>query len=158
MIGRYEAVTAGCSRGLLGMDRTTTTRTTQGALRLLGRAAVIALHACLIAALAGCSGDDVRSEGLEDIPEGERLAVDTATSRQMQIGYQIASVAQSEHALDLCFEMCNYSHQSCHLSTSVCTVAKKYPKAMGLSARCDVARERCRIHRTKVPRQCPCEE
>ena len=107
--------------------------------------------------LASCSGDETTSTALNDVDENDRLKVDVATNRQMQIGYQIASVAASENALDLCFEMCNRSSESCFLAADVCNVAKRYPNVVALKARCDVTRERCRVHRTKVPRQCPCD-
>lgn len=94
---------------------------------------------------------------MREVAEKDRLAIDVATNRQMQIGYQISSVATSENAMDLCFEMCNRSSESCHLSASVCNVAKRYPKVPAIDARCNVTRERCRVHRTQVPRQCPCD-
>lgn len=106
--------------------------------------------------LAACSGHQEGALAMGKISEQDRLAVDVATNRQMQIGYQISSVASQENALDLCFEMCNRSSESCHLSASVCNVSKRYPKTPALDARCDVTRERCRVHRTQVPRQCPC--
>jgi hypothetical protein len=110
------------------------------------------------AAVAGCSGNDTPSDQLGAVPDQDRMVVDVATNRQMQIGYQIQSVASSESALDLCFEMCNRSSESCHLSADVCNVAKRYVGVVALKARCDVTRERCRAHRTKVPRQCPCDD
>ncbi len=109
-------------------------------------------------AIVGCSSPGARAEGFDDVSDEDRLTVDVATNRQMQIGYQIQSVSVSDNALDLCFEMCNRSSESCHLANSVCNIAKRYPKVAALSARCDVTRERCRSHRTKVPRQCPCEQ
>lgn len=112
----------------------------------------------VLLAAAACSSATGKDEGLDDVKDQDRMTVDVATNRQMQIGYQIQSVAASDNALDLCFEMCNRSSESCHLATSVCNVAKGYPGVSALSARCDVTRERCRVHRTKVPRQCPCEQ
>jgi len=124
-------------------------------LRFLPR---FSLGVLLVAGLWSCSGGvENQSTQLDEMKEEDRLAVEVATSNQMQIGYQIASVASSENALDLCFEMCNRSSESCHLSASVCNVAKQYPNVIALKARCDVTRERCRVHRTKVPRQCPCD-
>ncbi len=108
-------------------------------------------------AVSGCSSAGARAEGFGEVSEEDRLTVDVATNRQMQIGYQIQSVSTSDNALDLCFEMCNRSSESCHLANSVCNISKRYPAVSALSARCDVTRERCRSHRTKVPRQCPCE-
>ena len=108
--------------------------------------------------MGACSSPTARTEGFDDVGDQDRLTVDVATNRQMQIGYQIQSVAISDNALELCFEMCNRSSESCHLSASVCNIAKRYPAVSALSARCDVTRERCRVHRTKVPRQCPCEQ
>ncbi len=107
--------------------------------------------------LSGCSGDKDGDVGISAVAEQDRLTVDVATNRQMQIGFQIASVAASDNAVDLCFEMCNRSSESCHLSASVCNVSKRYPAVPALNARCDVTRERCRSHRSQVPRQCPCE-
>ena len=115
------------------------------------------LFACC-AGLFACSGESTKADLLDDLEDRDRVTVEVATNRQMQIGYQIASVANSENALDLCFEMCNRSSESCHLSADVCNVSKRYPKVMALKARCDVTRERCRVHRTKVPRQCPCDD
>lgn len=108
-------------------------------------------------ATTGCSGGKEGESQMKEVSEKDRLAIDVATNRQMQIGYQIASVAASENALDLCFEMCNRSSESCHLSATVCNVAKRYSKVPAVDARCNVTRERCRVHRTQVPRQCPCE-
>jgi hypothetical protein len=117
----------------------------------------LALIAACIGASA-CSSAGARAEGFDDVSEEDRLTVDVATNRQMQIGYQIQSVSSSDNALDLCFEMCNRSSESCHLANSVCNISKRYSSVTALSARCDVTRERCRTHRTKVPRQCPCEQ
>lgn len=119
--------------------------------------ALVAALAGVAALSGGCSSSSARAEGFEEVGEEDRLTVDVATNRQMQIGYQIQSVSASDNALDLCFEMCNRSSESCHLANSVCNISKRYPKVAALSARCDVTRERCRTHRTKVPRQCPCE-
>lgn len=115
------------------------------------------LCALTLTPLLACSTPSTRAEGFDDIGEQDRMVVDVATNQQMQIGYQIQSVAASDNALDLCFEMCNRSSESCHLSARVCNIAKRYPNVAALSARCDVTRERCRVHRSKVPRQCPCE-
>lgn len=112
---------------------------------------------CALLGTVACAGESVNLAGIQEIKEPDRLAVDIATNRQMQIGYQIASVSQQDNPLDLCFEMCGRSSESCKLSANVCNVAKRYPHVMALEARCDVTRERCRVHRTKVPRQCVCE-
>ena len=110
------------------------------------------------AAAQSCSSAGARAEGFAEVSEEDRLAVDVATNRQKQIGYQIESVSTSDNALELCFEMCNRSSESCHLANTVCNISKRYVSVTALSARCDVTRERCRSHRTKVPRQCPCEQ
>ncbi|MFZ4579932.1 MAG: hypothetical protein ACOYOB_16200 [Myxococcota bacterium] len=116
----------------------------------------LVLIAAVLATLAGCSGHK-QTEKLEGVTDGDRREVDVATNRQIQIGFQIASVAAQENAMDLCFEMCAHSVESCVLASNVCNVAKRYPDTKPLKARCDVTRERCRVHRTKVPRQCPCD-
>jgi len=121
------------------------------------RAAAVLLCWCLLVLAAACASDSVGLAQIREIKDADRLEVDIATNRQMQIGYQIASVSQTDNPLDLCFEMCNRSSESCHLSANVCNVAKRYPRVMALEARCDVTRERCRVHRNKVPRQCVCE-
>ena len=129
-------------------------------LRTSGMTRNLAVLLCVGASLPSlsCSSQAAKAEGFDEVTEQDRLTVDVATNRQMQIGYQIQSVAASDNALDLCFEMCNRSSESCHLATSVCNIAKHYPAVSALAARCDVTRERCRVHRTKVPRQCPCEQ
>ena len=123
----------------------------------LARGIGVALCWSALTWAVACAGDSVGLVQEPSIKEADRLEVDIATNRQMQIGYQIASVSQADNPLDLCFEMCNRSAESCHLSANVCNVAKRYPRVMALEARCDVTRERCRVHRTKVPRQCVCE-
>ena len=117
----------------------------------------VAVAALAFAGLIACSGNSAATAGLDDVSEQDRLTVEVATTRQANISYQIMSVASSENSLDLCFEMCNWSSESCYLSNNVCNISKRYPKVTALQARCDVTRERCRVYRTKVPRQCPCD-
>ncbi len=108
-------------------------------------------------AVSACSGGPEIVDRLGDLPEDEQIRIDEYTSRQMQLGYQIASTASQDDALLLCYEMCNRSAESCILSNKVCDAAAARPANGPLGARCDVTRERCRVHRTKVPRQCPCD-
>lgn len=108
-------------------------------------------------ALVGCTPPVEGGLALSQVEEKDRLQVALAMNRQMQIGFQIQAVATSDNALDSCFEMCNRSNESCRKSQEVCNVAKRYTRVPALSANCNVSRERCRTHRTQVPRQCPCE-
>ncbi len=117
--------------------------------------AAISIGFC--AFVTACSTGSTANVGFDEVSEQDRLTVEVATTRQSNISYQITSVATSENALDLCFEMCNWSSESCYLSNNVCNISKRYPKVKALQARCDVTRERCRVYRTKVPRQCPCD-
>ncbi|MBM4342024.1 MAG: hypothetical protein FJ100_01405 [Deltaproteobacteria bacterium] len=112
---------------------------------------------CCVCVSAACSGSPEIVDRLGDLPEEEQVRIDEYTSRQMQLGYQIASTASQDDALLLCYEMCNRSAESCILSNKVCDAAAARPGNGPLGARCDVTRERCRVHRTKVPRQCPCD-
>ena len=111
----------------------------------------------VITVLSACSSQPEVIDRLGDLPEQEQVRIDEYTSRQMQLGYQIASTASQDDALLLCYEMCNRSAESCILSNKVCDAAAEHPQNGPLGARCDVTRERCRVHRTKVPRQCPCD-
>jgi hypothetical protein len=118
------------------------------------------VHAAALAVIGwlamACSGPDV-VDRLGGLSEKEATLVNELTSRQMQIGYQIASTSSRDNALELCFEMCGRSFESCQLSTQVCAVAANHDRNAPLAARCDVTRERCRTHRTKIPRQCSCD-
>jgi hypothetical protein len=109
------------------------------------------------AAVSGCSSPVEGGLAMSQVEEKDRLQVAMAMNRQIQIGFQIQAVATADNALDSCFEMCNRSSESCRKSQEVCNVSKRYPKVPALSANCNVTRERCRNHRTQVPRQCPCE-
>lgn len=124
------------------------------ALAGLARLAVLSLAA---AGLTACSGDDERPL-LSDLNERDRLAVEVATSEQVNLGRQIDSVSQFDNAYELCFEICRRSKDSCQLSRKICDIGVKYPKSAEVAGRCDVSRERCRTHRTKVPRVCTCPE
>jgi len=104
-----------------------------------------------------CSGGDTRYDELPDLSDDDRTAVQVASSRQLQIGYQILAVASQDDALDFCHEMCNRAIESCDLSTNLCDFSKQYPETVSLSARCRVSRERCRQHLSRIPRQCACE-
>lgn len=136
-------------------------RTGRSAAISLEWAGAFAVRAAISIALCGfasaCSTGSNTNAGFDEVSEQDRLTVEVATTRQSNISYQITSVATSENALDLCFEMCNWSSESCYLSNNVCNISKRYPKVKALQARCDVTRERCRVYRTKVPRQCPCD-
>ncbi len=83
--------------------------------------------------------------------------VNIYTTQQMQLGYQIVSTASMDNSLEFCFQMCNQSFESCALAGKVCDISTEYPANGPLAARCEVTRERCRTHRTKVPRQCVCD-
>lgn len=125
--------------------------------RCAGSVAPLGLGLLLAAGATACSGDD---EGvlLADLNERDRLAVEVATSEQVNLGRQIESVSQFENAYELCFEICRRAKDSCLLSRKICDVGVKYPRSAEVAGRCDVSRERCRTHRTKVPRVCTCPE
>jgi hypothetical protein len=114
--------------------------------------------ACLTLLFASCGGGDTRANELPDLSAQDRTAVQVATSRQLQIGYQILAVASQDDALDFCHEMCNRAHESCALSHNLCDFSKQYPETISLSARCRVSRERCRQHLSRIPRHCACQE
>lgn len=121
--------------------------------------ALVGLAGLALAAvgLSACSGDDERPL-LSDLNERDRLAVEVATSEQVNLGRQIDSVSQFDNAYELCFEICRRSKDSCLLSRKICDIGVKYPKSAEVAGRCAVSRERCRTHRTKVPRVCTCPE
>ncbi len=122
------------------------------------KAPLIASLTLLIAVTcAACSGGDAQSDELPDLSDDDRTAVQVATSRQLQIGYQILAVASQDDALDFCHEMCNRAIESCALSMRLCDFSKQYPETVSLSARCRVSRERCRQHQSRIPRQCACD-
>ena len=106
--------------------------------------------------VGGCSAPDTRIDGLLGLDEKDRSAIQIATSRQLQLGYQISSVASKDDALDFCHEMCSRSVESCNLSEDLCAYSRAYPEVASLIGRCRVARERCRDHRRRLPRQCVC--
>jgi hypothetical protein len=114
------------------------------------------VFSCL-AVLSGCSGDQQTGD-LHGLSERDRVAVEVATTEQINLGRQIESASQLDNAYEVCFEMCKRSKDSCMLSNKVCGISTKYPPATELAARCDVTRERCRIHRTMIPRICTCYE
>jgi hypothetical protein len=89
--------------------------------------------------MAACSGD------------GEMV------DRLGGLDQDITSTASTDNSLEFCFQMCNQSGQSCELASKVCDISADYPSNGPLAARCEVTRERCRTHRTKVPRQCVCD-
>ena len=104
----------------------------------------------------GCSAPDTRIDGLLGVDERDRTAIQVATSRQLQIGYQISSVAAKDDALDFCHEMCGRSSERCVISEDLCAYSRAYPEVAALIGRCRVSRERCRDHRRRIPRQCVC--
>ncbi len=117
----------------------------------------VLITACLTVLFASCGGGDTRRDELPDLSYKDRTAVQVATSRQLQIGYQILAVASQDDALDFCHEMCNRAIESCDLSINLCDFSKEYPETISLSARCRVSRERCRQHISRIPRQCACQ-
>ena len=118
------------------------------------------VHTLVLASAAvasGCSGNSDVVDRLGDLAQEDQSLVNEYTVQQRNLGYQIQSTAAQDDALELCYEMCNRSAQSCILSSKVCDLSATHPKNEPLGARCDVTRERCRDHRKKVPRQCPCD-
>lgn len=109
------------------------------------------------AALSGCSGDGEMVDRLGGLDSEVADRVNIYTTQQMQLGYQIVSTASTDNSLEFCFQMCNQSVESCALAGKVCDISTEYPSNGPLAARCEVTRERCRTHRTKVPRQCVCD-
>ncbi|MCO4760256.1 MAG: hypothetical protein KC502_02055 [Myxococcales bacterium] len=124
----------------------------------MSRLLVIALLLVGVCAIGACSAPDQRIDGLMGVDEKDRVAIQVATSRQLQLGYQISSVASKDDALDFCHEMCGRSVESCHLSEDLCAYGRAYPEVAALIGQCRVGRERCRDHRRRVPRQCVCSE
>ncbi|HAN32584.1 MAG TPA: hypothetical protein DCQ06_13390 [Myxococcales bacterium] len=111
----------------------------------------------LLASCLGCSGAEQQIHHLLGVEDQDKAAIQVATSRQLQLGYQISSVAAQDDALDFCHEMCTRSAESCGLSDDLCAYSRAYPDVGALVARCRVSRERCKEHRRKVPRQCICD-
>lgn len=107
--------------------------------------------------MAACSGDGEMVDRLGGLDQDIATKVNIYTTQQMQLGYQITSTASTDNSLEFCFQMCNQSGQSCELASKVCDISADYPSNGPLAARCEVTRERCRTHRTKVPRQCVCD-
>jgi len=101
-------------------------------------------------AVVACSGGPEVVDRLGDLPDDVQTRVNEYTVLQMNLGYQIASTAAQDDALELCYEMCNRSAQSCILSGKVCDVAAANPRNEPLGARCDVTRERCRARRCRA--------
>ncbi len=126
--------------------------------RELIRTTATILTALALSLVAGCSAQESRIDGLMGVDAKDRTAIQIATSRQMQLGYQISSVASKDDALQFCHEMCARSVESCTLSEDLCAYARAYPEVVSLLARCRVGRERCRDHRRRVPRQCVCND
>ena len=109
-------------------------------------------------ALTACSAPEIDDvDEMVDVTDEDRLSVQVASSRQLQIGYQILAVASQDDALDFCHEMCNRGAESCSLSSRLCHFSVQYPHIVALTAKCSVGRERCRQHGAKIPRQCACE-
>ena len=111
---------------------------------------------CFAISAASCGGGDAKGDRLPDLSDDDRVAVQVATSRQLQIGYQILAVGSQDDALDFCHEMCNRAAESCALSMQICDFSKQYEETVSLTARCRVSRERCRQHMRGIPRQCAC--
>lgn len=107
--------------------------------------------------MVACSGDGEMVDRLGGLDRDVATKVNIYTTQQMQLGYQIASTASTDNSLEFCFQMCSQSAQSCELASKVCDISADYPGNGPLAARCEVTRERCRTHRTKVPRQCVCD-
>lgn len=120
-------------------------------------AAFIIVGTALALVLTGCGGSGSATEDMPNVPDKDRTAVQVASSRQLQIGYQLLAVASQDDALDFCHEMCSRSGESCALSVSLCNYSTTYPEVVALNAKCRVSRERCRQHRARIPRQCACE-
>lgn len=129
------------------------------ALRATASAAVslLAVASLPLLGLAGCSGDGQMVDRLGGLDTETADRVNIYTTQQMQLGYQIVSTASMDNGLEFCFQMCNQSFESCALAGKVCDISTEYPSNGPLAARCEVTRERCRTHRTKVPRQCVCD-
>lgn len=117
----------------------------------------IAVAALAAWSLAACSGDGEMVDRLGGLDQDVADKVNIYTTQQMQLGYQIASTASTDNCLEFCFQMCGQSAQSCELASKVCDISSDFPANGPLAARCEVTRERCRTHRTKVPRQCVCD-
>lgn len=139
------------------MSELLTVRARLSAMRV-ARVVCAAATLLLTVGATGCSGTDDEDLLFKDLSDRDRLAVEVATSEQINLGRQIESVSQSDNAYELCFEICRRAKDSCSLSTKVCDIGVKYPKSIEVGARCDVTRERCRAHRAKVPRICTCPE
>ena len=116
----------------------------------------IVLMAVSLAVCAACGGGETVTTDLDDLAERDRTSVQVATSRQLQIGYQILAVGAQDDALDFCHEMCGRAAESCSLSMEICDFSKQYEETVSLTARCRVSRERCRQHTRGIPRQCAC--
>lgn len=114
------------------------------------------LIAVLLLCCGGCGGGVTQADDLNGLDDQDRTSVQVATSRQLQIGYQILAVGAQEDALDFCHEMCGRAVESCSLSMQICDFSKQYEAAVSLTARCRVSRERCRQHTRGIPRQCAC--
>lgn len=117
----------------------------------------LAVGALALASLSGCSGDAQMVDRLGGLDSETAERVNIFTTQQMQLGYQIVSTASMDNGLEFCFQMCNQSFESCALAGKVCDISTEHPSNGPLAARCEVTRERCRTHRTKVPRQCVCD-
>jgi len=112
----------------------------------------------LSVAVAACSQRiDIQPLGYKDVSAADRVVLDDASNKQIQLGFQIKAAASSEDMAEQCHEMCNRSEESCRQSMIICDVSRKYPAVQDFVARCEVSRERCRVHKGHVPRECGCE-
>jgi hypothetical protein len=107
--------------------------------------------------LVACSPDYVRPLNYDKVAPADRTRLEDAFNKQIQLGYQIRASAASDNIEEQCHEMCLRSRESCDLTMVVCDMTKKYPGFGDFVAKCEVSRERCRLHVGAVPRECACE-